>query len=165
MSKLLQKDQTLHSVDNLTDSKKHITHILKLGKQEVSLFSRNLNPQLFNNQNIIDYISLIARQSHLVDIRILIEDPQAIIDSNHQLLKLIQRLPSKIKIQRILIKPPESFEFMIVDNNKLWLQHQYTAYNGIIYYNSPSNAKKHKEIFNTLWKQSEECTKLRRLLL
>ena len=133
--------------------------------QNVCLFSRKLDPKVFNHSDISEALSAIARKSRLPTIQILIDDPKALIDNNHKLLNLYRRLPSKISIQRITIEPETDYEFMIVDQDKLWLQHNEGIYTGFANYNAKLEAKKFKELFHELWKNSQSDTRLRQLYL
>lgn len=103
MSTISETDDQLHLLDNLEDMKIRLHKIVSSGIREALLFSRKLDPSLFNNTEIAQAFSELARYSPHSSIKILVEEPQSLVDANHQLLKLSRRLPSKIKIQKLNI--------------------------------------------------------------
>jgi hypothetical protein len=165
MSTLSPTSDQLHILENLDDLREHLIAILGKGKLEVSIFSRQLNPRLFNHEEIANTLSRIARSHPLSQVKILIEQPQAIIDANHQLMYLHRRLPSKTSMQKLMIKPQDDYAFVIVDKDKLWLQHKEDDYTGFANYQAAPEVKRFSTLFNDLWKNSEVDNGLRQLTL
>ncbi len=165
MSRQSDTSDSLFLLDTIDDMRSHLLGMLQKGKQNVVIFSRYLNPLLFNHQDISDALSAIARTHPHAEIRLLVEHPQTIVEDNHLLLLFSQRLPSKIKIQRLISPSTEDSEFMIVDDDKLWLQHKQESYTGFANYDARPEAKRFMGLFNELWRNSEEDVRLRRLSL
>lgn len=165
MSSISPTSDQLFLLDNKDDLKNHLIKLLEQGKHDVAIFSRSLNPFLFNHQAIRDVLSEIARSTSVASIRILVEHPQNIVESRHTLLTLSHRLNSKIKIQKIIIEPQEPYEFVVIDNDKVWLQHSEDSNTGFANYDARPEAKRFLTLFNDYWKNSEEDVRLRKLLL
>lgn len=165
MSSTSNTSDQLFLLDNREDLLEHLIKVLSQGRRDIAIFSRSLNSALFNQDEVISSLSSIARLSRQANIRIVIENPQAIIDAKHKLLPLCHRLTSKIKIQRITIEPQDDYEFVIVDTDKLWLQHAEGKYSGFANYAARPEVKRFLTVFNDLWKHSEEDSRLRNLLI
>jgi phosphatidylserine/phosphatidylglycerophosphate/cardiolipin synthase-like enzyme len=155
----------LYLLDKQGDIAEHLIKVLNKANHRIYIFSRRLNPLFFNNESVADALSKTARSSRRSDIRILVERPQSIAEVNHKILKLSQRLPSKIAIQKITVEPQDDYEFVIIDNDKIWLQHQEDIYTGFTNYNARPEVKRFEVVFNDLWKNSTEDVRLRRLSL
>jgi len=165
MSSISPTSDQLFLLDNQEDLQEHLIKILEKGKRDIAIFSRSLNPSLFNNQSVRDTLSKVARSSSVSSVRILINHPQIIVESGHTLLTLSHRLSSKIKMQKLLIEPQDPYEFVIIDNDKVWLQHSEDSNTGFANYNARPEAKRFLNLFNDYWKNSEEDVRLRRLTL
>ena len=165
MSSQSSSSKDLYLLDKPEDMAEHLIKALNKAKHRIYIFSRRLNPFLFNNEGVLDALSTTARRSRRADIRILVERPQAVVEVNHKLLKLSQRLPSKIAIREITADPQDDYEFVIVDNDKIWLQHKEDIYTGFTNYDARSEVKRFEVVFNDLWKTSREDARLRRLSL
>lgn len=165
MSSVSSTSDTLFLLDNKTDLQDHLVNMLQQGRKDVAIFSHSLDPTLFNDEALNSAISTIARSSPSSCIRIAIEEPQALVDANHKLLTLSQRLVSKIKIQKITVEPQDPYQFMIVDQDKLWLQHSKDSFTGFANYDARPEVKRFISIFNDLWKNSESDARLRKLLI
>jgi hypothetical protein len=165
MSSQSSTSKDLFLLDKPEELAEHLIKALDKANYRIYIFSRRLNPLFFNHERVLDTISTTARHSRRADIRILVERPQTIVDVNHKLLKLSQRLPSKIAIQKITTEPPDDYEFVIIDNDKIWLQHKEDIYTGFTNYDARPEVKRFEVVFNDLWKNSQEDARLRRLSL
>ncbi len=165
MSSISQTSDDLYLLDTQEDMAEHIIKALKQANHRIYIFSRRLNPLFFNNEQVVEALSTTARRSHRSDIKILVENPQKIVEVNHKILKLAQRLPSKITLQKITTEPQDDYEFVIIDTDKIWLQHKEDSYTGFANYDARPEVKRFDVVFNDLWKNSQEDARLRRLSL
>lgn len=155
----------LFLLDTREDLQEHLLKILDEGRKDIALFSYSLDTALFNNDAVCSAISKIARSSHVSTVRIAIEEPQALVEANHKVLALAQRLVSKISVRKITIKPQDNYQFVIVDKDKLWLQHGQEHFTGLANYDARPEAKRFLNLFNDFWKYSQEDPRLRALTL
>ena len=157
--------QSLFILDSAEEMQRHIQQLLEQGKHKVAIFSRTLNPLLFNHIAIVDAVSAIARSSPNAEVSILVQQPQVVAETNHLLLDLYRRLPSKIQCRKVIIEPQDDSEFMLVDDDKLWLQHKVGIYTGFANYDDRPQVKQYREKLSTLWLHSEEDARLRSIIL
>jgi hypothetical protein len=165
MPKKSSTSEELFILETLEDLQHYLLKIVQQTRRDCLIFSRKLNPKLFNHENIHDAFSKLARSSNLAQIKILVADPTALVECNHQLLQLSQRLPSKIRIQKIQFEPEKDYEFIIADKDKLWLQHSEDTYTGFANFDAKPEVKRFTTEFNDLWKNSDESPYLRQLNL
>ena len=169
MAKQSETDSNLYLLDSLEDYQSKILDLLEQGKYTVKIFSRELNHLLFDSTQVVEAVSAIARRSPASDVRLLITQPQSLVDQNHKLLTLARRLPSKIKIQKLTIDTTDNKAFMIVDDNKVWLQHDEEVIagenTGFVNINAKAEAKQLSQEFSELWRYSEDDVRLRKLTI
>lgn len=86
------------SVDNL-----HSTALQMISQttKNLRILSYDLSPAVFDNKEMIDALSRLARSSRYSDIRILVLNPQLLVKRDHGLLALQRRLSSSIKIRTL----------------------------------------------------------------
>lgn len=165
MSSISSVSDQLHLLDNNEDLRLHASQLISAGQRDMRLFSRKLNPAFFNRTTFVDTLSLVVRQSRLFCAKIIICEPKIIVEDNHKLLKLSHRLTSKIHIRRLTIEPEQEAEFMIVDRDKLWLQHKEYEHTGFADYDTPARAKQMTTLFEEYWKQSVADPALQQMVL
>lgn len=169
MARQSESSDNLSLLDTLEDHQSYIVKLLRQGRHTVFIYSADLNALLFEQAEVIENLSRIARNGATSDIRIIIEDPQMLVDSNTKLLNLARRLPSKIKIQKLTIDPPDNTAFMLVDDDKIWLLHDHQIIagenTGFANFDAKPEVKNTRGIFKDLWRYSEEDVRLRQLSL
>lgn len=70
-----------------------------LAQRAIDIFSHQLNPALYDDAELADAISTLARKGPQTQVRILVRDPRPLYGSDKPLLRLSQRLPSHIGIR------------------------------------------------------------------
>ncbi len=165
MSPQSTTDKNLYLLEDPESLQEHLVNMARKARKDIAIFSHSLEPMLFNNEALTSAISTTARRSRNSSIRIIIEEPKVLVDTNHRILTLSQRLVSAISIKKLMIEPQDGYQFMIVDNDKLWLQHNLENFSGFANYAARPEAKRFMTIFNDLWKNSEENARLRQLIL
>jgi hypothetical protein len=165
MAKNSEVSDKLFILESVEDLQDYLFKILKQARRDCYIFSRKLNPTLFNHDRIYDVLSNIARSSSQAQIKILIEDHQSLIDCKHKILHLSKRLPSKLSMQIIKMEPTNDYEFVIADKDKLWLQHAEDSLTGFANFDAKPEVKRFSLDFDELWKNSEEHPDLRQLNL
>lgn len=69
------------------------------GIRSVDIFSSKLDAAVYDDHNLVDAISAIARRSRQSQLRVLVRDPTSLYGSNRRLLSLVQRLPSRAQMK------------------------------------------------------------------
>jgi len=165
MSYISSSSEQLHILDCAADLQQHAIDMVDNGLKHVGIFSQQLNPVIFDNNQFVDALSKLARHSRASEIRIIVSDARSLIDNNHKVLALSHRLTSKISIRKLMIDPPDDKEFMLVDYDKLWLQHKPEEMLGFANYAAAAEVKSLQDKFEDLWKNSVDDSTLRQLLI
>jgi predicted GNAT family N-acyltransferase len=144
-----------------------LAEVLTCARRSVAIFSPLLDHRLFERAEVIAALSSFARRALAVEARVLIADNRAILARGHELIRLQQRLPSRIRIRRSEAVRDSGMErsFVVTDGRGFWLQPDASAYQGLAESDEPVRARRLLEEFDTAYEQAIEDTELRRLNL
>ena len=132
----------------------------------ICILSPHLDHAAFDNAELADALSALARSSRQTQVRILIGDAKALVGRGHRLLQLARRMPSSICIQKLSEHPDWSGETIVIkDRNGVLYKPGGSAHDGFYEPNSGASTQKHLELFNELWRHSAADTDLRSLTL
>lgn len=144
----------------------YATALCASARRQVCILSPTLEHAAFDNAELVDALSALARHTRQADIRILVNDVQAIVQRGHRLLSLARRLPSKVRMQRLDEHPQWNGETCVIrDRSGLLALPGHAATGGFYEPESRARAQQHLEVFNTLWNSSVTDPQLRALTL
>ena len=154
------------SFTNKMDASSNLVNILSNAKRQVQLLHPNLDQDFYDNPDIANVLSQVARSAANVQIRILIMDVKLIVDRGHSLLELARRLDQKIKI-RVLDETanPATSSFCCVDQQGYWLLPSWEKFEGVSDHNNPVTCNRLLAAFESAWEKSKESSELRQLQL
>ncbi|MYM62211.1 hypothetical protein [Pseudomaricurvus sp. HS19] len=140
---------------------------LRAGHREVSIFSTSLNKALYGDEDFCSALSALARGHRLAEIRILVLDTEPLLSGRHPLLRLQQRLSSKVKIRQATLQPEHQQRgYMIVDRSSVLLQHDDGQFDGFCNTEARAEAASLLDEFREMWeRQSTEISDLRTFTL
>lgn len=130
----------------------------------INIMSPDLDHAAFDQSELADALSTLARGSRQTQIRILVQDPRRMVSLGHRLLSLAKRLPSTIAIQRLSEHPDWKGQSVITrDLDGVLYRHP----DGQAFYEpqSRASAARHIDLFNELWRFSEVDPEFRTLQL
>ncbi len=141
--------------------------VLHHTQQHLALFSPLLDHNLFDNADFIAQVSDILRAHRSSSLRILLLSSSAIISRGHGLIRLMQRLPSRISARQLsderLLDCNASF--LLSDRRGLWLQPELELYQGWANCHDPVANQRLLEQFELAFAQGREDPELRLLKL
>ncbi|WP_316368492.1 GNAT family N-acetyltransferase [Candidatus Thiodiazotropha sp. CDECU1] len=162
----LGKTPELFHLHTVEDHQAHATCMVRQAKRHLSIFTRTLDPQIFDTPPFVDAVQQLATRSRFSRIRILLQDNTLVVQQGHQLVELAQRLSTAIEI-RIPGDEYMDYEenFMLVD--ELGYLHRKQAVNliGTACYNDRYRANRMQTIFNEAWEFGTPDRELARLHL
>ena len=94
------KSETYGNMKSLADNRQASVAVATLAKRELVLFSRDLEPLLYDQQEFISVVQALATRSRMSRIRIVSIDPGPAIRAGHRLVQLVQRFSSYIEARR-----------------------------------------------------------------
>jgi predicted GNAT family N-acyltransferase len=138
--------------------------LARSARRELRIFSPRLDHEVFDNTAMADAMSALARGSRYSSVRILVTDTQPMVKQGHRLLALSRRLSSSIHIQTLTEHPelPDD-SFVIRDHTGIIFKPLGKDKPGFYEPNSRAIAKRHIELFDSLWNKSKPDPELRLL--
>jgi hypothetical protein len=130
----------------------------------ICILSPQLDHAAFDNSDLVDALSALARRSAQTNVRVLINDSRQLVTRGHQLLQLARRLPSTVQIRKLLEHPNWNNETLVIrDRDGVLFKPGGADHDAFYEPDSRSAARKYLEMFDELWRFSEEDTALRTL--
>lgn len=174
MSEQSSTSKDLYLLDNTQDLRKHALALAGSGRRQLKILSQRLDPILYDNDNFASAVSLLARYHRSSSVQILVKDTKHLIERGHSLIRLAQRLPSKVEIRLLRQEARQepdnnAMGFMLVDSDGLLYINndsaQLSETRGFANYAAAPEMKNLNEVFQRLWQCSEADPNLRQLKL
>ncbi|WP_434990404.1 GNAT family N-acetyltransferase [Xanthomonas melonis] len=89
------------AVDSLTAALAATAGLLCGARRQVLIYSRALDPPLFDNAAVLDALRRFATARHDKRVQVLVQDPAAAMASGSAMLRLAQRLPSVFRFRAV----------------------------------------------------------------
>lgn len=134
----------------------------------LNIFTRDLDPRVFDNTEFERCVFNLARTHHSADIRILVLDSSLAVSQGHCLVRLAQKLTSSVFIHNPAREHSrELATFMLADGVGLLYRPQSTSrnYNAVVNYMSPQRAGELHDFFDEMWERSTPDSQIRRLYI
>jgi hypothetical protein len=130
------------------------------------ILSPRLDYEVFDNPDLVNALSELARSSRQTEIRILISDSRGLVARGHRLLALARRIPSTVRIQKIEHHPQWKGQTVVIrDRDGLLYKPADTNKEAFYLTDSRPETKPYLELFEELWRFSSEDPELRALSL
>ncbi len=143
-------------LDGLEDFREHSLGVLQQARRRVNLLSQDLDAQVLAESRFIDELSALARSSRYVQIQVLLRDTRLAKEISHPLVKLAQRLSTKIEIRKVTQEPENNArEFLCCDDQWLVYKNDFQAYRGFANYAAWQEVKRLRDDFTYLWEYGE----------
>ena len=153
------------TLENKLECSDAVRDVIQSAQQSIAIFSQQLEPLLYNHQDICEAISSLARKNRYSSIRIIALNTKSSISNGHCLISLAQRLPSSIQIK--VPTNPELQRFteswLIADNHTICQINNPDRYEGSLIKDNRLHVKAKLEFFNYAWENSQPDQNTRRL--
>ena len=156
--------QTYEVLNGLAENRLGSVAVAAMAKRELVLFSRDLEPLLYDQQDFIQAVQALAVRSRMSRIRIASIDPGPAIRTGHRLVTLAQRFSSYIEVRRASHDHENLTEtFLVADDTALLYRPLSTRYEGYYDLHAPMEARQKRKLFDDIWEQAEPDPEFRRL--
>lgn len=143
-------------LDGLEDFRQHSLELVTHNRRSLAILTRNLDALVYGTPAFAESISMFSRSSRQAQVQILIKDTKPAIESGHLLIRLAQRLPSKILVRKMTLEPNnKAMAFMLGDSDKLLYKNEDSVYRGFFNRAAAREIKPLREEFNYLWQYAE----------
>jgi hypothetical protein len=148
------------------DVREAVTALAAQAQRSLTIFSRQLDHKLYNQQALCDAILKLATSSRYAMVRIIVQDSTAVIKQGSRLVELSHRISSRLQIR----KPPIEYkdnteEFVIADDSGLVHRRQADRYAGEVCFHASLKCRQLLKYFDDCWEKSGADPDLRRLFL
>ena len=134
--------------------------------RHVCIQSPLLDHAVFDNPELTEVLSALARSSRQTRVRVLVADARPMVRNGHRLLALARRIPSVVEIRRLPEHQEWNGETLVIrDRDGHLYKPAGSDREGFFEIDSRAATRKHLELFEELWRQAVEDTELRRLSL
>jgi hypothetical protein len=131
--------------------------------RELRIISPSLDHAVFDNRELADALSALARRNRSSRIRILVNDPRAMVLRGHRLLSLARRLPSSISIQKLEHHPDMNGETVLLRDNSGLLYMPAERDGGYCHPDSRASTQPYIDKFDYLWERSSDDPEFRQM--
>lgn len=132
--------------------------------RHICIQSPQLDYAAFDNTQLVDALTALARSTRQAQVRILINDARTLIGRSHQLVQLARRLPSVIQIRRLEEHPQWNRETVVIrDRDGVLYKPGGSDHNAFFEPDSRASTVRHLALFDELWRYSVEDSELRSL--
>jgi len=154
----------LFLLDNGEDFQDFALQLLTKTRRNLAILSRDLDPAVFNSSEFVDAVSQLARSSRYAQIQILVKNTKPLVENGHKLLRLAQRLSSKIAIRKLTIEADnKDMGFMLCDSDGMLYKNDDAVYQGFANFNAAVEVKRFRETFDYIWQYGETDPELQQL--
>ena len=138
--------------------------LISAAQNQISIISRHLDPRIYNNEDFMQSMLMLARRARTSNIRILVHDPSPMIKNGHRILELSQRASSKIEIRKIGQSFSQFNQGILVADKIAYIHNlKSDLYDAEVNFNDKDKSKELLETFRNIWEQSAQDATLRRL--
>lgn len=167
MNNSSSKDNPVVRLEHPSDVLPLMREFAGLAQRSIDIFSHQLNPALYDDAELVDVISALARRGPQTQIRILVRDPRPLYGCDRPLLTLTQRLPSHMQIRAYTEGASDPrLGFFCADAEHLIHFADEPALTGFAHRQARAESRQLLDEFERLWIYgSQEDANLRRLSL
>lgn len=139
--------------------------VLATARRELCIFTRDLDPDLFDHAGFLDAIKQVAIAGPHVRIRVLLLEPQRARTDGHRLAALAQRLTSIFAFRTPVEEVDRQYagSFITTDCGAWYERPLASRFDGEGNTCAPGRKAQLQETFDAIWERSEECAEMRRL--
>ncbi len=161
---ILGECRTLYSVSQLTENLAAVRHLLQQAHHSLDIFTQMLDHRLFDQDTVLDALRQLAVTNPRTKIRILIREPQILINQGHRILELQRRLTSYIDMRMTAPHYAQTGRmFVIADQRGYLYKESDERYEGLVSFYDPAQCRDWLNSFNDAWEHSQAITDFRRL--
>ena len=148
--------ETLWLLDGITDFRSYSAQLVMQSRRSIAILTQDLDALVYATPEFVQHLSDFARSSRNTQVQILIKNTKPAIESGHQVVRLAQRLSSKILLRKMTVEPNnKEMGYMLGDMDKLLYKNDEALHRGFFNSAAASELKPLREEFNYLWQYGE----------
>jgi hypothetical protein len=133
-----------------------VASLIRQAEREVRLYAPYLEPAIFNNSAVTSALSAFAARRSRQRVMLLVQDASATVRENSRLVGVALRLSDSIEF-RCMGEDDRGAQdlFLVVDHTKFLSLEDATRASGVVDLQSPYEATKLMDRFDTAWDRGE----------
>ena len=148
--------ETLWLLDGVTDFRTYSEQLITQSRRSIAILTYDLDALVYSKPECVQHLSDFVRSSRNAQVQILIKDTKPAIETGHLVVRLAQRLSSKILVRKMTVEPNnKEMGFMLGDTDKLLYKNDEALHRGFFNSAAASEIKSLREEFNYLWEYGE----------
>lgn len=156
MAEQSSASETLWLLDGVTDFRTYSKQLVSQSRRSIAILTRDLDSLVYATPEFEQQLSDFVRSSRHAQVQILIKDTKPAIETGHLILRLTQRLSSKILVRKMIVEPNnKEMGFMLGDTDKLLYKNDDALHRGFFNSVAASEIKSLRDEFNYLWQYGE----------
>jgi len=161
---MAEQEKTWREVSTAAENRAAALEIAQLARRQLCILTRDLEPQVYDDPDVLEAIKNLALSGSKANVRILLMDSARATKEGHRLIELSRRLSSSVEIR----KPHRDYldmaeAFMIADEKGLLYRKLSTRWEGIVDPSDPLQAREKLKLFNQIWQRSHGDPETRQL--
>lgn len=161
---MAEQEKTWREISTATENRDAAIEIAQLARRQLSILSYDLEPQIYDDADVLEAIKNLAISGRQSNVRILLVDATRATKDGNRLIELSRRVSSYIEIR----KPHRDYldiaeSFMIADEKGLLYRKLATRWEGIVDPADAMQARDRLKLFNQIWQRSHGDPETRQL--
>lgn len=150
---------------SLAAARTAVDRIAEEARRALFIYTRDLEPELYDREVLLERVKNIARAGREAKVRILVQEPGIAASHGHRLIHLAQRLTSAIEIRSPVTDEDRQYAsaFLVNDGGGLFLRPIGSRWDGEARFAAPGSARQLRDYFEQVWQRSEPASELRRI--
>lgn len=162
----MQNETSLETIDYPSPFDEAAAELCRDARRYVAIMSPELDPAAFDSDAFADALRKLLLESAQSEVRILVQTSAGLLGRGHRLLQLARRMPSRVHIRRLGEHPEWEGETVIVcDRNSALFKPAGSVDKAFREVDVRPTAERKLELFDNLWRYSEEDPDLRALAI
>ncbi|HMM56901.1 MAG TPA: GNAT family N-acetyltransferase [Rudaea sp.] len=160
-------ERRIVAIGSREDAAGETLRLIEAARHELCIYTRDLDPILFENEPALEALKRVAVSGRGASLRIIIQDPRAVVAHGHRLITLAQRLTSVFALRTPVedndLQYPSAF--LLNDAAGYYFRTLATRFEGEAVNYAPDRHAQLLEYFNQVWERAEPSEELRLLNL
>ena len=152
------------SADRAGELRDALLALLGGARHEVCIYSRDLEPPLYEDAQVLEAIRKVALSGRRAQVRILLQDTSRVVREGHRMVDLAQRLSSIVHLRRVSHEDATYPSAYVLTDGGGYLFRtfgdRFEAVGDVCY---PPRRDELKRLFDEVWERAESPPELRRL--
>lgn len=156
--------QGAFKIDKREENAEAALELVKQSQRKLAIISHDLDPHVYNQDDFLEAVKKLALKNRHAEIRILVFEPEKIVQKGHKLLDLSRKISSFIEIR----KPSKDYKkfneaVLIADEVGYLYRENVERYKAKVNFNSRRESKYLLEVFDEMWETAQSDPNLRRM--